>query len=606
MSFLEINCTRISLGKKKNQQSYLGKIYELAKPFGRRKLAVVFALLLAQGVMQVVGVTSIFPFLALASDPDRLRNSQFGQKILALLPEMENSELLVATGRGAIVLLLVSNLVNFAAEISRNRYTHLFGHWLRSALIHRIISQPYEYFFTQNTSRLIKIITGDVFTYVNGVLLPLLDSVARALTVLFLAITLFLVHPTIALAASLFFACFYLIVFMLFRRIRDATSDGVLDAGRGTIKETQQLLTGIKPIKAQDSENYFFGRFESHSRKLADLMSWVNVIGNGPRYLVEPLAFGGLVVVVIVLINRGGNFADILPNLGVMALAGYRLLPAIQLIYGQLNQLTSMRYSLEEVHREFFRSPTRSHDLSRNGVAQISWNNAVSLENVTFYYGNESQPILENVTIEFSKGSSIGVMGASGAGKSTLADLVMGLLTPRSGRIRIDGEILDASNVAAWRRHVAYVPQEVFLMDDTVASNIAFGIPKEEIDQAHLVEVCAKAHILEFIQEDLDNGFDSIVGERGIRLSGGQRQRIGLARALYRKPSLLVLDEATSALDSDTELSVVNAIESLKGKMTLLVVAHRLSTLEKCTSWWKVADSRVKVIASLDLDLIES
>ena len=594
------------MSKKPKKLDYLFRIYSLARAFGRRKVAVVFLFALVQGVSQVAGVTSIFPFLALASNPEEFKSSKLGVQILERLPEWGDSELLLASGLLAIFLLLLTNIINIGAEISRNRYAQQFGHWLRCALLERIINHPYDYFFNQNSSRLIKIITGDVFTFTNGVFLPLLDTIARVLIVLFLTLTLFLVNPVIALGATAIFGIFYFVIFFSLRGVRKRTSDGALNASRGTIKETQQLLNGIKPIKAQDSEAFFFDRFKAHSKQMADLMSWVNVYGNVPRYLIEPLAFGGLVVVAMILHNRGGDFTAILPSLAVMALAGYRMMPAMQAIYSQLNQLTTMRYAFEEVNEEFFREPPlQAPAISRPPGSDITWGKSLKLEEVCYSYPGTPNNIVANVSLELKKGSSVGVIGPSGSGKSTIADLIMGILVPSSGQITIDGDALTPDNVSSWRKHVAYVPQEAFLIDDSIAANVAFGVEPDEIDLPHLEEVCRKAQILDLIKNKLEDGFETIVGERGIRLSGGQRQRIGLARALYRNPSLLVLDEATSALDDETESNVVSAIESLKGDITLLVVTHRLTSVRNCDLWWSVEDGQLNVLTSLSGDLIE-
>ncbi|MGB0240972.1 MAG: ABC transporter ATP-binding protein [Verrucomicrobiales bacterium] len=563
-------------------------------------MAAVFLFALIQGVSQVAGVTSIFPFLALASNPEEFKSSKLGVQILERLPEWDDSKLLLASGMLAIFLLLLTNIINIGAEISRNRYAQQFGHWLRCTLLERIINHPYDYFFNQNSSRLIKIITGDVFTFTNGVFLPLLDTIARVLIVLFLTLTLFLVNPAIALGATAIFGIFYFVIFFSLRGVRKRTSDGALNASRGTIKETQQLLNGIKPIKAQDSEAFFFDRFKAHSKQMADLMSWVNVYGNVPRYLIEPLAFGGLVVVAMILHNRGGDFTAILPSLAVMALAGYRMMPAMQAIYSQLNQLTTMRYAFEEVSEEFFREPPlQAPAISHPPGSDITWEKSLKLEDVCYSYPGTPDNIVANVSLELKKGSSVGVIGPSGSGKSTIADLIMGILVPSSGQITIDGDALTPDNVSSWRKHVAYVPQEAFLIDDSITANIAFGVPPEKIDLTRLKDACRKAQILDFITNELQEGFDSIVGERGIRLSGGQRQRIGLARALYRKPSLLVLDEATSALDTKTESDVVASIDSIKEDMTLLIVTHRITTVKNCDYWWRLHSGKVEVLESL-------
>jgi ATP-binding cassette, subfamily B, bacterial PglK len=571
-----------------NVSDLVRRVLFLARPYGRKKLAGVFLLSLAQGIFQVIGVTSIFPFLAIAADPERIRHSQFGLRFLALLPPMGNRELLITAGVIAIAALLLSNAVNLLAEYARTRYAHSFGHWLRVRLLRRLVSQPYSYFLQRNSADLLKKVVGDVMNYINGVLLPLLDGVARGLTAALLLATLFLVQPIIALSATLGLGAYYLIIFRLLARKRREANEGLRTSSAGSYREAQQVLGGIKPVKVHRAEEHFLRRFAGHSAIVAQMFARVPIIANSARYLVEPLAFSGLVLAVLVLAMRGRDFSDILPNLGVMALAGYRLLPALQLLYGQFTQISSMRYSVDEVYDEFVAaesdalvSPRTSNEiLSR--AQPYQWNNAITLHELSFHYPGAPRPILEGFSLRIDKNSSVGFTGPTGSGKSTLVDLLLGLYRPSAGEILIDGKALTPDLVPSWQASIGYVPQDIFLIDESIARNIALGLPDNEIDNARLQEVCALAQILDFIETELHDGFDTNVGERGIRLSGGQRQRIGFARALYHRPSLLILDEATSALDVATEAKLIEALRGLAGKLTMVVAAHRLSAVENC------------------------
>jgi len=543
----------------------------------------VFFLSLAQGIFQVVGVTSIFPFLAIAADPDRIRHSQFGLRFLALLPPMNNRELLITAGIVAIIGLLLSNAVNLLAEYARTRYAHSFGHWLRVRLLRKMASQPYGYFLQRNSGDLLKKVVGDVMNYIDGVLLPLLDSVARGLTAALLLATLFLVQPVIALSAALGLGAFYLITFRLLARKRREANEGLKTSFAGSYREAQQMLGGIKPIKVHRAEEYFLSRFAGYSAIVAQMFARVPIIANSARYLVEPLAFGGLVLAVVVLAARGRDFSDILPNLGVMAVAGYRLLPTLQLLYGQVTQFTSMRYSLDEVFEEFVAAEREEKsgnvEISLRKTRPIEWQDAIILDAVSFIYPGTDRPVLDRFSVTIQKNTSIGFIGPTGSGKSTLIDLLLGLHRPTSGRVLIDGQPLTPELIPSWQATIGYVPQEIFLIDDTIARNIALGVPDNEIDDARLHEVCAIAQILNFIETELRDGFQTTAGERAVRLSGGQRQRLGLARALYHRPSLLLLDEATSALDTATEAKLIEALHSLTGKLTIIMATHRLSSV---------------------------
>jgi len=297
------------------------RVLFLARPYGRAKLGAVFLLSLAQALFQVIGITSIFPFLAIAADPERIRHSHFGLRFLALLPPMSNRELLITAGVIAIVGLLASNAVNLLAEYARTRYAQNFAHWLRVRLLRRIASQPYTYFLQRNSSDLLKKIVGDVMNYTSGVLLPLLDSVARVLTAVLLLATLFLVQPVIAISAAIVLGGFYVTIFRLLARKRREVDENLRISLGGLFREAQQMLGGIKPVKVHSAEEHFLNRFAKHSAVIAQMYARLPVFTNSARYFVEPLAFGGLVVAVLLLAARGRDFSDILPNLGVMALA---------------------------------------------------------------------------------------------------------------------------------------------------------------------------------------------------------------------------------------------------------------------------------------------
>jgi ATP-binding cassette, subfamily B, bacterial PglK len=571
-----------------NVSDLIRRVLFLAGPYGRAKLAGVFSLSLAQALFQVIGITSIFPFLAIAADPERIRRSHFGMRFLELFPPMENRQLLLIAGVIAITALLLANAVNLVAEYARTRYAQNFAHWLRVRLLRRMASRPYAYFLQRNSADLLKKILGDVGNYSSGVLLPLLDTVARVLTAVLLLATLFLVQPVIALSAAIVLGGFYVIIFRLLAQKRRDVDDNLRTSIAGMFREAHQMLGGIKPVKVHGAEEHFLSRFAGHSKIVARMNARMSIFANSARYVVEPLAFGGLVVAVLLLAAKGRDFSDILPNLGVMAVAGYRLLPSVQLVFSQLTQVSSMRHAVDEVYDEFVAVETDrsiSAAISSDALARakpFAWNDAITLREISFRYPGASRPALDGLFLTIPKNTSLGVIGPTGSGKSTLVDLLLGLYQPTAGELLIDGRPLTPALVPAWQAAIGYVPQDIFLIDDTIARNVAFGLPDDEIDPVRLREACVTAQIFDFVERELPDGFETNVGERGIRLSGGQRQRIGLARALYHRPSLLILDEATSALDVATEAKLLDALRSLAGKLTVVVAAHRLSAVANC------------------------
>lgn len=561
---------------------FLRHLWKLVRPYGVLKPLAVLGVFVVQGLLQVAGVTSVFPFLAVAADPQVFRSSQLGQKILSFLPEVTDAKLLIWAGLLAIAVLLLSNAANLLSDYSRCRYAYGLGHWLRLRLMRQIVSQPWSFFLRSNTAILIKKVIHDVRLLVESALMPLLECVARTITSAFLILTLLLVDFWVAVGCAVVLGGFYAVVFYLFRSFRGWASFMLLEADRGAFKDAQQLLGGIKPTKLHAAEEFFVGRYAVHSGAQARVNSLIPLLVQTPKYILEPVAFGGLIAVVVVYVGLGRSFTELLPTLGIIALAGYRLLPSLQLLYAEASRMMASRHAVDEVYAEFEKSDSGALSFSSERVAPLEFCDVICAENLSFSYDPSTPETISGLNIRLGKNQSLGIVGPTGSGKSTLVDLILGLHRPTSGRVTIDGEELTPERVRAWQAIVGYVPQDIYLTDDTVARNIAFGIPDGEIDRQRLREAAEAAQILSFIEKELPDGFDTMVGERGVRLSGGQRQRIALARALYRRPQLLVLDEATSALDNETEAAVVEAINNLQGEVTMLVVAHRLSTIERC------------------------
>jgi ATP-binding cassette subfamily C protein len=502
---------------------------------------------------------------------------------------MDNNHLLVVAGSFSILMLVLASIGSITSEVIRIRYAYGFCHWLRKKLFQSYACRPYAFFLSRNSSDLGRRL-GDVMTFIQSVLLPLGEIITRMVMVILLIGTVFLVQPWIAMGAVILLGGFYLLVFLLLRPKTRLIGEGLKKHTSGFVKDATQFLHGIKTVLVQGKSEYFLKKALEHSVEIGRFQSKIPIYSNGPRYMIEPLAFGGLVLIVILLAIKGRSFSDILPNLSVMALASYRLLPTLQLLYGQLVTVAANNYTLTQLEEEILHLEHES-ELPNSGIRTknaLSFEKEIRLDNITFRYPMDAPPILKDFNVTIPKNSSIGIAGPSGSGKSTLVDLILGLHSAEKGGITIDGVSLSQVNMKSWRQMIGYVPQEIYLIDESLEANIAFGI--EIIDQTALREAAEAAQILDFI-DGLPNGFKTKVGERGVRLSGGQRQRIGLARALYHKPQILILDEATSALDNQTEIAVMETIHHLQGKLTIITIAHRLSTLERCDQLIKLKQS---------------
>ncbi len=558
------------------------RCYRMALPYGQFRLLAVLGLILFNGVLQLVGVTSVFPFFALAADPDRLRKSALGSWLLHFLPPLSTNQLLVWAGCFAIAMLVIASVGSMVSEVLRIRYAYGFCHWLRGRLFESYASQPYAFFLRRNTAELNQRMF-DVQMFIQNVLLPVGEILTRLVIVVLLIAAVFAVQPWVALGSAVIFGGFYLVVFVWLRPKTRAVSNGLQLHTVGFWKNTNQFLQGIKTVLVHGNSRYFMGRALEHSARIGDYSSKIPIYSNGPRYLIEPVAFGGLMAVVVFLALRGSSFSDILPNLTVMAFAGYRLLPALQLLYAQLVTVAANNYTLKQLEEEIIEIQKLSPAATAAPADQpLAFQKNVRLEQISFQYPSATAPVLSNFSVEIAKNESVGIAGSSGSGKSTLVDLVLGLHKPLSGVICVDDEPLTEKNLDSWRRMIGYVPQDIYLLDDTIEANIAFGVDPKMVEPAALREAAWGAQILEFIEKELPHGMQTTVGERGVRLSGGQRQRIGLARALYHRPQVLILDEATSALDHQTELAVMETIHRLQGTLTIITIAHRLSTLERC------------------------
>jgi ATP-binding cassette subfamily C protein len=574
----------------------------MALPYGRLKLFGVLGLILFNGMLQLVGVSSVFPFFALAAAPDRIRHSRIGGWMLHFLPPMSTNHLLVIAGCFSIAMLVFASVGSVMSENLRIRYAYGFCHWLRGRLFESYASQPYAFFLRRNTAELGQRL-GDIQTFIQSVLLPVGEILTRLVIVLLLVGGIFIVQPWVALGATLVFGGFYFAVFLWLRPRTRAVGEGLWRHNLGFAKNASQFLQGIKTVLVHGKTRHFMDRALEHSARVGFFQSRMPIYSNGPRYMIEPVAFGGLMAIVVVLAFRGRPFSDILPNLSVMAFAGYRLLPTLQLLYSQLVTVAANKYTLTQLEEEILTieketdemagTPRRGDQTAQCTVpdAPIAFQWELRLENITYQYPGTSAPVLKDFNLVIARNESVGVAGPSGSGKSTLVDLILGLHVPQTGVMRLDDVPLTEDNMASWRRMIGYVPQDIYLLDDSIEANIAFGV--DTVDPAALRDAALGAQILDFIEKELPQGFQTPAGERGVRLSGGQRQRIGLARALYHRPQVLILDEATSALDNETERAVMETIHRLQGTLTIITIAHRLSTLERCDRIIRVENGKI-------------
>jgi len=525
------------------------------------------------------------PLLSLLGNPEAWTESAILSRVHDYLGFDTDRAFLIFIGSVAVGVFILSNLFQASLMWLISRFAWRVHGRLSTELLSSYLLSPYTLFLDRNTSDLRKNVLREVERFTEDVISPMLRLCAFGATILFLVGFLFWLDPIFAGLSVIFLGGGYVLLFLVVRRVltRAGAARVVADALRH--KVVAESMDGIKETKVLGTEATFVARFEPPTRAVATAMITLQVLGQVPRYAIEAFAFGSILVGALYFVGTGSGLRDLVSVVGVYVFAGYRLLPAMQNVY-QSWSAVRFHQAVSEVIRRDLRADRRPARLQvgRPGPREpLPFHESIELDNVTFSYPRSSGPALDAVSLSISRGSTVAFVGETGAGKTTAADVILGLFIPQTGRVRVDGVALeDEVTVRKWQNNVGYVPQEIFLVDDTVAANIAFGIPAREIDMGAVEAAARVARIDGFVTDQLPLGYQTVVGERGVRMSGGQRQRIGIARALYRNPAVLVLDEATSDLDVGTESLVHEAIMSVRGNKTVIIIAHRLSVTREC------------------------
>jgi ATP-binding cassette, subfamily B, bacterial PglK len=549
----------------------------------KMKLGVVFVASICMSLLGTLGIAPIMPFIALAAQPEVILANENAQKVLQYLPFITTENILLYAGLLVIVFIIVSTSATLGFRWLSTRVSWGISNTMALRLLENYCYSPYEIFLTKDTKKMSFKILHEINTLTLGILMPLALLFSSIFTSAFLFILLLLVDYEISLMIMGSLGVTYVTIFLLFKK--HITGLGKKRVGEASERflAGEEILQNIKTTKVFGKEMFFLQKFSRASHKFTEAQSIAPIFMHSPKALIETITFGGIVAVIFFIDTQGG-LTTYLPKLSLFALAGYRLLPALQQIYFSLTDIKYHLPGLDELYKDIMELPFESAKQSKEDIppSSIKFENSIFVRDVTFTYPSSDTPLFKGLNLEIKKGERIAFIGSTGSGKSTLVDLIMGLLKPQVGGVFIDDHKLQKSDWTAWRNRVGYVPQEIFLINETIRKNIAFGLYSDEISEQNLKEAASIADIKDFIENELDDSYDTIAGERGIRLSGGQKQRIGLARALYHKPDVLVLDEATSALDNKTEKSIMRFIDKLPQDLTIIMVAHRLTTVKDC------------------------
>lgn len=561
------------------------KAWALLDAQERRSAWIVLGVIFVAALSSAAMVGSVMPFLSVISDPERIRD------VPAFLWAYEAGEFksdfgfIVALGVASLTVILLSNLLQILRTWAVSRFTMMRIYTLSHRLLAAYLRQPYEYFLDRHTGEMSTQILSESQEAVTQFFRPAGEVIAAALTIFTVVAVLLWVHPSVALIAFVVLGGLYGGTYLLSRRL--IRQSGLIRAAANTerFRLANEALGGVKDIKLLGREGAYVDRYRVPAQRMARAIISVQVLGATPQFVMQAVGFGGVILLCLFLLDptelaSGRALGGILPLVGLFAFAGQRLLPELSRVYLGLTQLNAGRAAVDAVHRDLVKK--NNGDLPRQQPAPLGLHRELRLEDVCYRYPSADNAGLSDVTLSIRAGEKIGIVGSTGAGKTTLADVILGLLRPREGRIVVDGIEIASENLRAWQQTVGYVPQDIYLTDASVAENIALGVAASEIDESRLRHASRIAQIDAFVMHELPQGYNTIVGERGVRLSGGQRQRIGIARSLYHDAELIVFDEATSALDNLTESEVMDAIDSLPGDKTVLMIAHRLSTVKHC------------------------
>jgi len=571
----------LALSGNRNPGSTFDTLRRLWQQVSQRRQRQFFGLLVLMvfgALAEAATLGALLPFLARIANPDAVGGQSFLARQLASFRLTGSSDsLLGLTVLFSVVAVLVKNkriLLTWAT----NSYVFSLGHEVGVKVYDRVLRQPYSYHVSRNSSAVLAALR-QVQAITAGVMLPLLQSISGIIVGVFVVAALFVLSSFITFVIFAGFGVVYLAMSLVIRKHLKRNAKIIASAQAEGIRSVQEGLGGIRDVIINDTQPYFLSRYSELDLRLQRANATNALAAGAPRFAIEAAGMVIIAALAYFLIIRSNNAGEVLPILGTFVLGAQRLLPSMQLVYGNWALILS-NLAGAEVVLQALEAPL-GPEWSQPPARRLPFDRAITLKDVSFRYASDQPPILERFNLTISKGTKVGFVGKTGSGKSTTVDLIMGLLEPTSGAIEIDGQALDGATRRAWQRQIAHVPQSIFLADSSIADNIAFGIDPATINPERVRNAAQQAALADFI-ESLPQGYETRVGERGVRLSGGQRQRIGIARALYKQASVLVFDEATSALDMETEAAVMEAIRELPTDLTILIIAHRLTTVENC------------------------
>ena len=567
--------TKLSIG------SMIADLWSKLQLKRRQQFVGLLILMIIASIAEVLSIGAIFPFLGIITTPERVLNLPGIRSFSEFFQINNPSDLLFPVMVFFIFSVIISGVIRLILLYANTRYSYAVGADLSLDIYRRTLYQPYAVHIGRNSSEIINAISGKTAMVIGSILVPVMALISASILFFGILLALLAINASIAIGVSLIFGIIYYFILRITRSTLQKNSECIARESNQVIKSLQEGLGGVRDVLLDGTQEVYCKIYERADLPLRLAQGDNSFISASPRYLIEMI---GMILVACLAFylnqKNSKNGAElVIPVLGALALGAQRLLPVLQQGYSSLAIIRGAKASLSDVLIMLSQPlPVRSGDAS-SGL--IKFNKNIILQNIGFRYSEDSQLVLSKINLEILKGQRIGFIGTTGAGKSTLLDIVMGLLSPIDGALMVDGQLIDEKNIRTWQRHIAHVPQSIYLADSSIEENIAFGVPIEDIDHDRVRLAASQAQISNII-ESWPHQYKTKIGERGIRLSGGQRQRIGIARALYKQAKVIIFDEATSALDSDTEQTVMDAVDGLHKDLTVLIIAHRLTTLKNC------------------------
>ena len=571
------------------------KLIYLLTPQERKKKYLLVLMILLMALLDMLGVASILPFMVVLTNPDISQTNAIMNYIFQIANSFgieTNQQFLIALGILVFIILSLSLSFKALTFYFQLRFVAMLEYSIGKRLVEGYLNQPYSWFLNRNSVDLGKNILSEVAIVIGDGFAPMISLIAHSAVVVALLALLFISDPQLSFVTCFVLTLIYVIIYKFTQNLLRKIGHGRFEANKLRFSTLSEAFGAAKEVKVGGLENIYIQRFIKPAENFSRYKALLGAIGQLPRYAIEIIIFGGMLLVILYLMAKSNIFLNIIPIITLYAFAGYRIIPSIQQIYNSLTRLRSVDPAVNSLYNDL--KSLQPIIISKNKVEKLSFSRNIKLRNINYDYPNSNRTALKELTLTIPISSTVGLVGATGSGKTTTVDIILGLLEAQQGTLEVDEKVIDKENRRAWQNSIGYVPQNIYLADETIASNISFGVNPKDVSQKAIERAAKIANLHDFIINELPQKYQTNIGERGIRLSGGQRQRIGIARALYNNPQILILDEATSALDNLTEKEVMEAINKIDKDKTIILIAHRLSTVKNCDTIFLLEKGKLK------------